>query len=465
MTLVVPMSRIKGTLVLASRALDGGVLSCDSKTTRADKDVGDSVICTEATNDFTSVGRWYEEDIKENFWKHEDYVIIHAGFHNHATEIVEYLESDMMDLRADNVKVDFSSLHPRLISNFHEVLRENVNNPIATYRIKNTAYVVAALSEGDLEIRSYSYSGDGQCLEYSLIEEFDCVGSGAPCARTTMRDQWNTSRSMVGLVSIHQQAMKAANNVEASVGGIHTYMKVWVDAGELYIEKAEMPIVDLYRILRLDKSTNKYLGRQIRELNIEYQITKALAERGITDLHPVQRLLSELVCTGRDIIARARTGTGKNLAFGIPIMNQLIQFLRLNTRLGKLRKRKEPLALVLAPTSDLAREVEQEFHKAARDLDLMCVHGGEPRRMNNVVVDVLVGTPESIDILMNRDNLKLSELQFIVLVEADNMQRFGFNEVINTILAKLPFTCQRIMMARASMSPEMWKLTQNHLRR
>ncbi|KAI3914756.1 hypothetical protein MKW98_001992 [Papaver atlanticum] len=102
--------------------------------------------------------------------------------------------------------------------------------------------------------------------------------------------------------------------------------------------------------------------------------------------------------TGRDIIGRARTGTGKTLAVGIPIMNQILKFI------AEHGKRRDPLALVLVPTRELARQVEQEFHESARDLDTLYVHGGEPRRMTtDAVVDVLVGTPESIVILLKRD--------------------------------------------------------------
>lgn len=82
--------------------------------------------------------------------------------------------------------------------------------------------------------------------------------------------------------------MKAANNVEASVGGRHTYIKVQVNNGKLDIIEGDTPIVDLYRILKLDKSSSKDQGLQIRKLGIDNQITEALAGRGITELHPIQ---------------------------------------------------------------------------------------------------------------------------------------------------------------------------------
>ncbi|KAI3942400.1 hypothetical protein MKW92_037705 [Papaver armeniacum] len=208
-------------------------------------------------------------------------------------------------------------------------------------------------------------------------------------------------------------------------------------------------------------SGKKDEGLEISKLGIEEEITTALAKRGITKLFPIQRAVLEPAMAGRDMIGRARTGTGKTLAFGIPIMDKILKF---NAKHGKGRN---PLALVLAPTRELARQVEKEFHESAKDLDTLCVYGGVPipRQIStlNYGVDVVVGTPGRIIDLCNRGALNLSEVQFIVLDEADQMLAVGFDEDVETILQKLPKKRQSMMFS-ATMPPWIRKLTQKYLK-
>ncbi|CAA7047285.1 unnamed protein product [Microthlaspi erraticum] len=78
---------------------------------------------------------------------------------------------------------------------------------------------------------------------------------------------------------------------------------------------------------------------------------------------------------GRDMIGRARTGTGKTLAFGIPIIDKIIKS---TLNMGLLKRGKNPLCLVLAPTRELARQVEKEFTESAPSLDTIGLYGGTP---------------------------------------------------------------------------------------
>ncbi|KAI8009602.1 hypothetical protein LOK49_LG06G00147 [Camellia lanceoleosa] len=170
-----------------------------------------------------------------------------------------------------------------------------------------------------------------------------------------------------------------------------------------------------------DKSDD---GLVIAKLGISDQIVSALEKKGITKLFPIQRAVLEPAMQGRDMIGRARTGTGKTLAFGIPIMDKIIQY---NEKHGCGRN---PLALILAPTRELARQVEKEFYESAPKLDSLCVYGGVPisRQMSQLDhgVDVVVGTPGRIIDLIKRGALNLSEIQFLVLDEADQMLNVGF---------------------------------------
>lgn len=123
--------------------------------------------------------------------------------------------------------------------------------------------------------------------------------------------------------------------------------------------------------------------------------------------------------------------------------------------------------MVLAPTRELARQVEKEFAEAAPGLDTICVYGGTPissqMRQLDHGVDVAVGTPGRIIDLLNRGALNLSEVQFVVLDEADQMLQVGFQEEVEKILEKLPRDRQSLMFS-ATMPSWIKKLTQNYLK-
>uniref|UniRef100_A0A6N2KTC7 RNA helicase n=1 Tax=Salix viminalis TaxID=40686 RepID=A0A6N2KTC7_SALVM len=185
-----------------------------------------------------------------------------------------------------------------------------------------------------------------------------------------------------------------------------------------------------------DEGKGNEEGLEISRLGISQEIVGALAKKGITKLFPIQRAVLEPAMQGKDMFGRARTGTGKTLAFGIPILDKILQF---NAQHGRGRY---PLAIVMAPTRELARQVEKEFREAAPSLDIICLYGGTPisQQMRDLEygVDVVVGTPGRIIDLMKRGSLVLSEVQHVVLDEADQMLGVGFVDAIETILSSVP---------------------------
>ncbi|CAH8380717.1 unnamed protein product [Eruca vesicaria subsp. sativa] len=201
-------------------------------------------------------------------------------------------------------------------------------------------------------------------------------------------------------------------------------------------------------------------GLAISDLGISPEIVKALSGRGIDKLFPIQKAVLEPAMQGRDMIGRARTGTGKTLAFGIPVIDKIIKY---NAKHGR---GKNPLCLVLAPTRELARQVEKEFRESAPSLDTICLYGGTPigqqMRELSYGVDVAVGTPGRIIDLMKRGTLNLSEVQFIVLDEADQMLQVGFAEDVEIILQKLPEKRQSMMFS-ATMPSWIRSLTKKYL--
>ncbi|KAL5773090.1 hypothetical protein ACOSP7_012707 [Xanthoceras sorbifolium] len=211
-----------------------------------------------------------------------------------------------------------------------------------------------------------------------------------------------------------------------------------------------------------DSSSNsKDEGLEISKLGISDDIVSALARRGIIKLFPIQKAVLEPAMQGRDMIGRARTGTGKTLAFGIPILDRIIQF---NAKHGRGRN---PLCLVMAPTRELAKQVEKEFQESAPSLDTICVYGGTPissqMRALDYGVDIAVGTPGRIIDLIKRGALNLSEVQFVVLDEADQMLSVGFAEDVEVILEKLPLKRQSMMFS-ATMPPWIRSLTNKYLK-
>ncbi|EES17375.1 hypothetical protein BDA96_08G183000 [Sorghum bicolor] len=200
-------------------------------------------------------------------------------------------------------------------------------------------------------------------------------------------------------------------------------------------------------------------GLEIAKLGISNKIVERLAKKGITKLFPIQRAVLEPAMQGRDMVGRAKTGTGKTLAFGIPILDAIIRHNE------KYKPGKFPLAIVLAPTRELAKQVEREFLDSS-PLETLCVYGGTPImqqiRQLNYGVDVVIGTPGRVIDLLKRGALSLAEIRFVVLDEADQMLSVGFDQDVETILERVPPQRQTLMFS-ATMPTWIRKLTQKYL--
>ncbi|XP_044950296.1 DEAD-box ATP-dependent RNA helicase 9-like [Hordeum vulgare subsp. vulgare] len=201
-------------------------------------------------------------------------------------------------------------------------------------------------------------------------------------------------------------------------------------------------------------------GLEVAKLGISSEIVKRLAAKGITKLFPIQKAVLEPAMQGKDMVGRAKTGTGKTLAFGIPIMDAIIRHNEIN-KPGRL-----PLAICLAPTRELAKQVDKEFVDSS-PLQTLCVYGGTPiqqqMRALDYGVDVVVGTPGRVIDLLKRGALNLSMVQFVVLDEADQMLSVGFDEDVEIILNKVPPKRQTLMFS-ATMPPWIRKLMQKYLK-
>ncbi len=166
---------------------------------------------------------------------------------------------------------------------------------------------------------------------------------------------------------------------------------------------------------------------------LDERIITALSDKGITTPTPVQREALPLALTGRDIIAQARTGTGKTIAFGLPIAQQL----EADSTRGRA-----PRALVLTPTRELAIQVAGELESIARHLRVAVIYGGtgygRQARDLQSGVDIVVATPGRALDYMRQGILNLSAVKVVVLDEADEMLSMGFEEDVETMLAATP---------------------------
>ncbi len=190
------------------------------------------------------------------------------------------------------------------------------------------------------------------------------------------------------------------------------------------------------------------------------EICSGLAAAGITATFPIQALTLPLALGGHDIIGQARTGTGKTLAFGIP----LLQFG------GDFAAGKAPRALVVVPTRELAIQVADDLRTAAINMRVrvLTVYGGrayEPQIDGLAAgVDIVVGTPGRLLDLAERRHLDLSSVRALVLDEADKMLDLGFLPDVERIVRLTPADRQTMLFS-ATMPGEVVTLARRHMRR
>ncbi len=192
-------------------------------------------------------------------------------------------------------------------------------------------------------------------------------------------------------------------------------------------------------------------------LGLDPRLTDALV--GYTDPTPIQREGIPVLLTGRDMIGLAATGTGKTAAFGLPILHLI----------AKIPDRKQPSALVLVPTRELAVQVATALSRYGKPLHLRVVpvYGGagfgDQARALNRGVDVVVATPGRALDHIRRGTLNLSGVSAVVLDEADEMLDMGFAEDLDAILAAAPDTRQTVLFS-ATMPPRAAAIAGKHLK-
>jgi len=194
------------------------------------------------------------------------------------------------------------------------------------------------------------------------------------------------------------------------------------------------------------------------ELGLKVEILKALTNMGYNDLTPIQERTFSPILSGRDLLARAETGSGKTAACGIPLVQMI------DPSLNAIQ------ALILVPTRELALQYVEEIDKISRFVDVIpfAIFGGFPMEIQKAKlsdgVHILVATPgRLIDFLYNSTSIDLSSVRTLVLDEADVMLKMGFVEDIDFIMSCLVHDHQTLFFA-ATMPEEINRLIKDYLK-
>jgi superfamily II DNA/RNA helicase len=201
-------------------------------------------------------------------------------------------------------------------------------------------------------------------------------------------------------------------------------------------------------------------GKTFRDLGVAGPICDALEAAGIVTAFPIQALALPMALDGQDVIGQARTGTGKTLAFGIPLIERLDQTAE--------RTPAAPRCLVVVPTRELAIQVADDLRLAGSrsGVNVVTLYGGrayEPQIEALADVDIVVGTPGRLLDLARQGHLNLSQASALVLDEADKMLDLGFLPDVERILRLTP-PQRQTMLFSATMPGEVVTLARRHLR-
>ena len=193
------------------------------------------------------------------------------------------------------------------------------------------------------------------------------------------------------------------------------------------------------------------------ELGLRQELIDAVSNLGFENPMPVQeKVIPFMLSNDRDLVALAQTGTGKTAAFGLPILNMI-------TSENKIQ------SLILAPTRELCIQISNDlknYSSLLKNIKIVPVYGGEnivsQFKQLDVQPQVLVATPGRLIDLINREKVKLHEVKYLVLDEADEMLNMGFQEDLETILQFVPST-RRTLLFSATMPEAIAKIAQQYM--
>lgn len=200
------------------------------------------------------------------------------------------------------------------------------------------------------------------------------------------------------------------------------------------------------------------------ELGLDEALLRAVGDLGFESPTPIQEAaIPVMLQTDDDILGLAQTGTGKTAAFGLPLLHHLIHAPYLYEGVRTTR------ALVLAPTRELCMQISKDLKLYGKysKLKVVAVYGGEDIRRQlsqlDVTPEIIVATPGRLIDLVRRGKVMLSNIEYLVLDEADEMLNMGFKDDLETILKETPAE-RRTLLFSATMPKEISAIARNYMR-
>lgn len=192
------------------------------------------------------------------------------------------------------------------------------------------------------------------------------------------------------------------------------------------------------------------------DLHLNKKVVAAITEMGFEEPSPIQTKTIPIVLEGHDVIGQAQTGTGKTAAFGIPIMERIVES-------------RQVQALVLTPTRELAIQVSEELAKIGkfRKVKTLPIYGGQSidRQIKALQfgVQVVIGTPGRLLDHIRRKTIKLDTVKMLILDEADEMLDMGFIDDIESILQNIPAEGRQTLLFSATMPMQIMSLAKRYM--
>lgn len=204
-------------------------------------------------------------------------------------------------------------------------------------------------------------------------------------------------------------------------------------------------------------------GIRFTDLGLDPRVLAALEKVGYEKPSPIQEQTIPLLLDGSDVVGLAQTGTGKTAAFAVPALSRLAELSDIHG------PSKDTQVLVLAPTRELALQVAEAFSSYATEMEdftVLPVYGGSPYGPQLAGLkrgaQVVVGTPGRVIDHLKKGSLDLSNLQYLVLDEADEMLRMGFQEAVEEIFEQTPESKQ-VALFSATMPKTIRKIAEQYL--
>lgn len=205
----------------------------------------------------------------------------------------------------------------------------------------------------------------------------------------------------------------------------------------------------MYERLDAVQAPSDLSGTTFADLGLGPGIVGALTGMGAAQPFPIQAATIPPALEGRDVLGRGRTGSGKTIAFGAPAVEHLIR----NRPEGRRPAGRPPRVLILAPTRELADQINKSVHSIARAVGIFTtlITGGvrqfTQEKALDKGVDILIGTPGRIEDLVEQRVLDLGRVEIAVLDEADHMAELGFVEPVQRLLRQTRPDSQKLLFS------------------